>query len=233
MGDFVIDKWYELYYSEIIQSFLHKIKHNLSIHFREVRMTNPLHVTRFDPDAGTVAGAPAVERYLRDLRGAFADGVAYEAALVQGDPLLYHVTNIEPDQGDGALHYAIACLMPGRVGPEYYLTKGHVHAWRSAAEYYIGLQGEGLMILQDERTGDCWTAPLTPNLAVYVPSYTAHRTVNSGHEPLTYLGILPANAGHDYESVAQRNFRLVAVEVDGKPTVMERAKFLARSRNGV
>jgi glucose-6-phosphate isomerase len=213
--------------------FLDKIKHNRSIHFREVHMTNPLHVTRFDPDSGTVAGAPALERYLHDLRGAFADSAAYEAALRQGDPLLYHVTNIEPDQGEGALHYANACLLPGRVGLEYHLTKGHVHAWRSAAEYYIGLRGEGLMILQDERSGDCWTTPLAPNLAVYVPSYTAHRTVNTGQEPLTYLGILPATAGHDYESVAQRKFRLVVVAIDGQPTVMERADFLARSKKGI
>ena len=70
--------------------------------------------------------------------------------------------------------------------------------------------------------------PLAANTVVYVPGHTAHRTVNTGSEPLVYWGILSSDAGHDYGAVGKRNFRQVIVAVDGKPVVMERAEFLAR-----
>ncbi len=113
-------------------------------------------------------------------------------------------------------------IMPGRIGAEYYLTKGHFHAWRPAAELYIGLRGEGVMLLEDEATGESKLVPLIPNSAVYVPGFTAHRTINTGKVPLTYLGVYPAQAGHDYGLIAERNFRKVVLAVDGKPTLRDR-----------
>src|SRR5262249_17341797 len=141
--------------------------------------------------------------------------------------LLYTVATVEPPQSEGALHYGISCIMPGRVGQEYYMTKGHYHAWRPAAEYYIGLRGIGILLLEEEKTGKCWSLPMTPNSGLYVPGHTAHRTVNTGAEPLTFLGIYPFNAGHDYGAIVERNFRHVVVEVDGEAIVMERLTFLA------
>lgn len=182
-------------------------------------------LTQFDPLTGTIAGAPSLERHLSDLRGYFADPLAYQAALAQEDVLLYTVTNIEPAQGDGALHYGISSILPGRIGCEYYMTKGHFHAWRPAAEYYIGLRGSGLLLFEDEQ-GLCWSVPMTPNSGVYVPGHTAHRTVNTGAEPLVFLGIYPFNAGHDYGTIQERNFSQIVVEVNGQPTVMERSTFL-------
>lgn len=184
-------------------------------------------LSRFDPATGEVAGAPGVQRHLSDLRGCFADAAAYKAALAAGDPLLYRVASVEPADGDGDLHYAAAILMPGRVGDEYYLTKGHVHAWRLAAEFYIGLRGAGLMLLEDERTRESRVVPLTPHSVVYVPAYAAHRTINTGREPLVYLGVLSAHAGHDYGVVAARNFGTVVVAGPEGPVAMPREQFLA------
>jgi glucose-6-phosphate isomerase, archaeal len=189
--------------------------------------------TTFDPLTGLIAlggpeaidGAPLLERRLSDLRGYFVDEQAYAAALAMGDPLLYTAANVEPAEGAGALHYGITRLLPGRIGDEYYLTKGHYHAWRPAAEYYIGLSGEGILLLEDERSGDCWSLPLTPHSAAYVPGYAAHRTVNIGNKPLIFLGIYPAGAGHDYGAIAKRNFRHVVVAVEGEPKVIERARY--------
>jgi glucose-6-phosphate isomerase len=117
-------------------------------------------------------------------------------------------------------------LMPGKVGREYFMTKGHFHAWRPAAELYIALRGRGLMLLEDERTGECRAAPLDAHSTLYVPGHTAHRTVNIGDEPLVYWGVLTSAAGHDYGAVAERNFRLVVVEQNGQPAVLERAEYL-------
>jgi glucose-6-phosphate isomerase len=180
----------------------------------------------FDPQTGTIEGAAVIERRLSDLRGAFADTTAYEAALAQADPVLYTVASVEPARGEGQLNYALGLINPGRVGAEYYLTKGHAHAWRAAAECYIGLSGQGLMLLEDETTGESKLFPLTPNSVVYVPGFTAHRTINTGETPLTYLGVYPAEAGHDYGVVARRNFRQVVVAANGQPALLEREAFI-------
>ena len=186
--------------------------------------------TQFDPIAGRIEGAPLLERRLSDLRGYFVDDAAYAAALAQADSLLYTVANVEPAQGEGALHYGISCIMPGRVGDEYYMTKGHYHAWRPASEYYIGIRGTGILLLEDEESGVCWSTPLTANSGAYVPGHAAHRTVNTGTEPLIFLGIYPYNAGHDYGAIVERNFRHVVVQVEGQPVILPRAEYQARSR---
>jgi glucose-6-phosphate isomerase len=187
--------------------------------------TNSL-FARFDPNTGALDGASYVERRLSDLRGCFADTQAYDDALAQGDPVVYRFGSLEPALGDGQLNYAIGTLMPGRVGAEYYLTKGHLHAWRPAAEVYLGLQGEGMMLLEDEATGATRAVPLVAHSAVYVPGHTAHRTINTGAVPLTYIGVYPAAAGHDYGAIAARNFASVVVSVAGQPTVIDRETFL-------
>ena len=165
-----------------------------------------------------------VKRHLHDLRGCFANIEAFDKAAAAGNPLLYSVATVEPADGTGDLHYGVGRLMPGKIGDEYYMTKGHLHSWREAAEFYIGLAGEGMMLLEDENSGESRMLPLRPNGAVYVPGRTAHRTVNIGNVPLTYIGVCPAKAGHDYNVIAQKNFRCVVIERDGQPVMMERSQ---------
>jgi glucose-6-phosphate isomerase len=180
--------------------------------------------SRFDPVSGRIDGAPLTERHLTDLRGCFYDSAAYEAALLAGNPLLYTVASVECGGGEGDLHYGLGRIMPGRVGSEYFMTKGHFHAWREAAEIYIGLEGEGVMLLEDEGSGTTQIVPLRRHEAVYVPGRTAHRTINVGPSPLTYLGVYPASAGHDYGAIGQRNFRKVLIERNGKPVLLDRSE---------
>lgn len=180
-----------------------------------------------DISSGLISGQPVVQRRLSDLRGAFEDAAAYEAALVASDPLVYTVSSVEPGVSAGDLHYGLGLIMPGQVGSEYYLTKGHIHRWRAAAEVYVGLGGDGLMLLEDEATGESRALRLAAGIVVYVPPHTFHRTVNVGAIPLTYLGVYPAGAGHDYGALADRNFRDVVVAVNGEPTVMGRAAWRA------
>jgi len=179
-------------------------------------------LSRFDVQTGLIEGAPLVKRYLSDLRSSFYDQEAYDKALNEGNPLVYMVSAVEPANGDGDLHYGLGVIYPGKIGDEYYLTKGHLHAWRPAAEFYIGLQGKGMMLLEDEMSKESIAAPLEPHQVVYVPGHTAHRTVNVGDEPLMYLGIYPAKAGHDYTTIAQNNFKMCIIERNGKPVMLQR-----------
>jgi glucose-6-phosphate isomerase len=158
-------------------------------------MLNPEKIlSRFNPATGEITGAPVVKRHLSDLRGCFAGTAAFEAALAKNNPLLYTVASVTPADGDGDLHYGVGLIMPGKIGGEYFMTKGRLHAWREAAEFYFGLTGEGVMLLENE--SESRMVGLKPNGVVYVPGHTAHRTMNIGSVPLTYIGVYPAKAGH-------------------------------------
>ena len=173
-------------------------------------------------DSARIADRPFVQRRLSDMPGCFADTAAYEAALAVDNPVLYEVTAIEPARGDGQLHYGLGILHPGKIGNEFFMTKGHYHSHRPAAEVYVGLRGEGVMLLEDEATGESRMVDLRENCTVYVPGHTAHRTMNTGTVPLVYLGIYPSNAGHDYAAIAANNFRKIVVDCDGKPEMKDR-----------
>jgi glucose-6-phosphate isomerase len=193
-------------------------------------LTSDLLAHQIDAATGTLSGADASERHLSQLRGCFADQAAFEAALAQGDPLVYSVASVERDSGDGALRFGLGTLYPGRVGQEYYLTKGHYHSWRAAAEVYIGISGAGGLLLETEDGQDGYV-PLAAGGIVYVPGHTAHRTVNTGTEPFVYLGVYPAEAGHDYGAIADNNFRQVVVAGPQGPAVLPRAQHLAGLAN--
>lgn len=179
-------------------------------------------LTRFDVEKGTVEGALLTERRLSDLRGCFQSSEAFERALAIDNPVVYSVASVEVADAEGDLHFGLGTLRAGCVGDEYFLTKGHLHSWRAAAEIYVGLAGEGAMLLEDEATGVSKLIALQPNSVVYVPGHTAHRTINTGDVPLVYLGIYPAHAGHDYGAIAQRNFRCALVKRDGRPQLIQR-----------
>ena len=47
------------------------------------------------------------------------------------------------------------------------------------------------------RLGESRMLPLSLHRR-YVPGHTGHRTANVGDTPLSYIGVYPARAGHDY-----------------------------------
>lgn len=178
---------------------------------------------RLDLDTGHISGGRTTERHLSELENVFENEAARRTLVAQHDRLVYRVSSVEAAQGDGDLHYGLGWIAPGKVGGEYHLTRGHLHAWRPAAEVYVGLRGEGLMLLEDEQGAHSRSVPLAAGQVVYVPGHTAHRTVNTGAGPLVYLGIYPARAGHDYAGIFSGNFRQVVVAgLDGAPLVRSR-----------
>jgi glucose-6-phosphate isomerase, archaeal len=177
----------------------------------------------YDPDTGSLTGSKVQRRFLSDLKGIFADSSAYDATLAAANPLVYEVSGIEPAVGPGDLHFGIGVLHPGKVGEEYYMTKGHYHTRREAAELYVGFRGKGCMLLEDESTGESRIVKLGEGKIVYVPGYTAHRTINTGTEPLVYIGIYPADAGHDYASIAINNFRQMVCCRNGQAVMVSRS----------
>jgi len=145
-----------------------------------------------------------VERRISDMRGMYRDRDA-ERALADGDdPLVYEVLQYDVPNASDQLIMCTTVLHPGRVGDEYFMTKGHYHARRETGEVYLGLSGRGMLVMRaDERFA---TLDMAPGAAAYVPPYWAHRTVNTGDEPLIFFAVYPGDAGHDYGAIERDGF---------------------------
>ncbi|MBI1281133.1 MAG: glucose-6-phosphate isomerase [Anaerolineaceae bacterium] len=164
------------------------------------------------------------KRYLHDLEGMFADSTA-EDALMINNPLLYEVQEATQNpMEEGQLRYSTTTIYPGKVGDEYYFTKGHYHAIGSRAELYMGLAGEGYLLLMSPEN-EINVQRMTPGAMSYIPPYWAHRTINIGKDNFVFFACYPADAGYDYASIADKGFAQIVVERGGKPTLIENPKW--------
>ena len=109
--------------------------------------------TIIDLEKGAITGGSSREVRLSAIKDFFVDKEAVQRVLEHDDPVIYTVSGIEPASGDGQLHYGLGKISPGKIGEEYYITKGHFHTVRAAAEIYIGLSGRGMMLLEEEESG--------------------------------------------------------------------------------
>lgn len=152
-----------------------------------------------DPDTHLV-------RRASDMRGHYADEAALEALIKeQGDPLHYEVFEKDVPEQYGHVRFCISKTQPGRVGEEFFMTKGHYHTIAQTAEIYLCLRGEGYMLMKTAE-GDCVFERMTRHRMVYVPPYWAHRTINTGSEPLISFCAYPADAGHNYGDIEEEGF---------------------------
>jgi glucose-6-phosphate isomerase len=160
-------------------------------------------------------------RHLSDLRGLFSDTDVVEGLLARGkDPIIYEVYEIPQIPSEGLFSLACTVLHPGKVGREYYFTKGHFHAKEPTSEVYFGLRGNGTILLQT-REGRVASLPIEAGRAVYIPPRWAHRSINTGRGKMAFLAIYPSDAGHDYEAIKRSGFARLLVERDGKPTLIK------------
>lgn len=156
------------------------------------------------------------QRTLGELAGIFADKEAH--ARMPPDQLAYEVYSYLPvgEGTPGGLYFGITKLFPGKVGDEYFMTKGHFHQQEDRSEYYWGLEGEGMLILMD-RKRNTWAEKMTPGSLHYIPGGIAHRVANTGSDVLSFAACWPSDAGHNYEEIANDGFSARLVEVSGNP----------------
>ncbi|MBC7958313.1 MAG: cupin domain-containing protein [Vallitaleaceae bacterium] len=118
----------------------------------------------------------------------------------------------------GGLFFGTSILMPGKVGDEYFMTKGHFHSNIDTAEYYWCISGTGALILMDEE-GNCQAKEMSPGALHYIPGRVAHRLANTGSCELVVGACWPSDAGHDYATIEKNGFSARLVDVDGVPTL--------------
>jgi len=155
--------------------------------------------------------AVSTKRHLSNMKGMFADGDAYEKMLSQDDPLVYEFYEMGAPEAEGDIAFGTTITYPGKVGSEYFMTKGHFHTILETAEVYYVLSGEGGMLLENPE-GDTEFHPLSPGRAIYVPPRYAHRSVNTGKAPLVSFFAFRADAGHDYGTIEAKGYRKLIVE---------------------
>ncbi len=178
----------------------------------------------FDLKSGLSTKAISTKRYLSQMKGMFGDDKAYEAALAEGDRLVYEFYEMGAPEVEGALAMGTSITYPGDIGGEYHFTKGHFHCILDTAEVYYGLSGEGYMLLENPE-GDWCLKALRPGVALYVPPRYAHRTINTGTTPLVSFFTFRADAGHDYGTIEKKGYRKMLIEKKGIPTVIDNPKW--------
>lgn len=146
-----------------------------------------------------------IERRASSLRGAFADSAALEELVEAGDPVVYEVRQYDVPEEPGQLICCTTVIHPGTVGDEFFMTKGHFHSRRETGEVYVGLSGEGYLLLMTE-DGAGAEVLIGRGTVAYVPPYWAHRTVNTGGEPFAFFAVYPGQAGHDYGTIETTGF---------------------------
>ncbi len=178
-----------------------------------------------DPDSVAIAASGAVApatgrhaKHLSALRGLFAAPALVDAHVARhGDVVAYEVNEVRRDGSD--LAFGTTVMAPGRVGDEYFFTRGHFHVRADCGEVYHTQAGEGALLLLD-RAGACHAIDLRPGQCAHIPPGWAHRSVNTGAAPLVFVWVCAADAGQDYGEIARLGMRQRVVARDGRPVVI-------------
>lgn len=169
--------------------------------------------------SGALSGAPRLTKstLLQDLSGVFFDRISWQSL----DPTksVYDVEMFATPEAAGELYTGVTHLYPGKVGNEYFMTRGHFHARREQGEVYIGLRGEGLLLLQNEQ-GVARLERVFPGSVHNIAGFTAHRLINTSHEILSAFAVWPCAAGHDYTALSG-GFALRVEEEEGRLRIKE------------
>jgi glucose-6-phosphate isomerase len=170
-------------------------------------------------------------RRASDMRGYYADSAALESLIDRyDDPLHYEVFEVPVPEQPGHLMYCISTLQPGTVGQEWFMTKGHYHAKIDTAEVYLCLRGQGFMLMKTA-AGQCRWETFQRGRMVYVPPHWAHRSINTGAEPLVSFCVYPAEAGHNYGDIQAEGFPQRVLCRDGQ-TVIEPGNVTESTEDG-
>jgi glucose-6-phosphate isomerase len=166
-----------------------------------------------------------IQRKLSSMRGQYLNQDAYGDMLSRDDVLLYQVYELKRPEIEGELLHGISIVHPGKVGNEYFMTKGHYHTILETAEVYFTLKGQGYMVMETPE-GDSAIEELAKGKLLYVPPRWAHRSVNiNPEEDLVMFFVYPGNAGHDYGTIETQGFKKLVIEKDGKPDIVDNPRW--------
>ena len=175
-------------------------------------------------ESGISEGKVSSKRRLSNLRGMVADEAVLEEMIKKEDTLIYEFYELGIPAHPGDLSFGTSICYPGKIGEEYFMTKGHFHAILDTAEIYLCTRGLGIILMENPE-GEYSYEILSPGKMVYVPKRFAHRSVNIGKEPFVQFYTYRADAGHDYGTIETRGFRKLVVERNGSFEIIDNPKW--------
>jgi len=177
------------------------------------------YTVEFDLEAGLMKRPTTrTVRTAADMRGHYHDSRALEDLISSGNPTHYEVFESLPPEEYGHIFFCLSKLQPGKVGDEYFMTKGHYHTVVQTGELYLCLRGKGFLLMKTE-DGQLAAKPFYRGAMVYVPPYWAHRSVNTGNEPLVSFCSYNAEAGHNYGDIEKQGFLKRVLDIGGTPVI--------------
>jgi len=162
-------------------------------------------------------------RRLSDMKRMYVDPEA-ELCLGTENPIIYSFSERVLPEERGHLQLAITSIRPGKIGQEYFMTKGHYHERLDTSEVYLGLEGEGWLLMQTME-GDFESLPIRPGVAAYIPPFWGHRMVNTGEVPFVFFAVYSGEAGHNYGDIEEVGFAKILVERDGNPLLLDHPRW--------
>jgi glucose-6-phosphate isomerase len=87
------------------------------------------------------------------------------------------------------------------------------------AEYYWGVQGEGMLLLMNTQR-ELWAQRMFPGSLHYIGGGIAHRVANTSDVRLIFGASWPSDAGHNYEDISRHGFSARLMDVAGTPTLI-------------
>ena len=125
----------------------------------------------------------------------FADDAAARRKAAENDELIYEFYDMGVPPTSGDIAYGTSIVYPGRIGDEYYMTKGHFHKVLDTGEIYFCLSGQGYMLMENPE-GDVQWEKFVPGQGVYVPRpLRASKHQHQRHRAADHLLRLPRPRG--------------------------------------
>jgi len=124
-------------------------------------------------------------RRLKDMKDRFSGKV------INLDKIIYKVFVRKM----GAVNIDLTVINSGRVGREFFMTKGHIHRGGNP-EFFILLEGKGNLVLQNGRRKKI--VRMKKGKFNLVPVKTAHRLVNVGKKELKVLSVYHPGSKPNY-----------------------------------
>lgn len=88
--------------------------------------------------------------HLSDLEGLFQDRAAWQESVASlGNPLVYEVIEYRKEGRD--VFFGTTTMQPGKVGAEFYMTRGHLHEIPAMGEICRTRRGEDLPMSEGQR----------------------------------------------------------------------------------
>lgn len=179
-------------------------------------------------DSRTGEVTPSTGRYekrVSELTGLYRDAEALKSYLAKnGDTIAYEVVDYRKPESD--LAFGTTIMSPGKIGDEFFMTRGHFHIRRECGEIYYTQVGDGLLLLES-REGETRTVAMKPGVCAFIPPDWAHRSINVGKGKLIFVWACATDAGHQYGEILERGMRNFVVDREGTPVLVANPSYAA------